>query len=450
MRRPILVLSSSVVLVVVSGACGGCSDDPPAVPRDAGIDGKDAADTSALDSTPCTAPARPSFVPPSWTAFDGLAPCSGLYVPTTKADLPSAFVWEACGPEAVPQVSGCRRLKSAFDGEPTNGDANTSSSGEVTILQVSGFKDEGGLFKVGAPDGTIGSAIAWTKAKAGAWYQPTIPLTQSIAAPFWLLEVRWLPTVAPIGYVAGRLDDPKGPSNLVAQQFDTTVRYALGVGQPGILHWNLGNIELLDFDTGKHLTDITSPAANGGLAQGALRFFGNTLTWVGNSNRTLIARRWDVGDTNPTDFIDYRPDDDHAAGNLATDGKVLVWLEGHGPEQINGAFWTTGDYWMAPLVKDPKALAPKRIRSELPNAVGQLPLVVGCGMVTTANSKGTRIVRLADGYSTFLPGDPKTSWNWLHPLAITCNEIFIRTGYKADTGLVRIPIASLPFADPPD
>lgn len=49
-----------------------------------------------------------------------------------------------------------------------------------------------------------------------------------------------------------------------------------------------------------------------------------------------------------------------------------------------------------------------------------------------------------------LPSDPKKSWNWEDALAIRCTEIFVRTGYKAETGVVRLPLASLAFAEPPD
>lgn len=446
MRRVLLIASAAGV--GVAAACGACGDSP-ATPTDAGAGADVQADVrDAKDEpTPCTPKPRPSYVPNGWVPWDAFAGCSGMYVPTKESDLPAPFEWEACDSQVVPQLAGCRQVKArAGDVPGTRYDAALDSNAKVLIIQTAGAGTPVAAHteRIGEADGPMRSAVMSTFGSLG--YITNDALLQSLFPPFWIATVTSFAISETVGYVGGRIDTV---APTVAGNYESTFSsHGFIVGPHGILHGPNGALfELLDFDTGARIEDITTGSQDEGLGQSFPWFFGDSLAWGASSGRVSVVRRWDFGTPGPKNFIDYRPDPDHAAGNLGSDGKDMVWLEGHGP-QISNAFWTTGDVWTSPYAATKADLKPRRLRSEIPNTVGLTPARVGCGIAGLNNGLGARIIRLSDGYSTFLKVD--VDWVWSEVLVITCNEIFLRGSYKGLGRLLRIPVASLPFADLPD
>ncbi|CAN5520493.1 hypothetical protein BH09MYX1_BH09MYX1_01160 [soil metagenome] len=233
---------------------------------------------------------------------------------------------------------------------------------------------------------------------------------------------------------------------LSGRQWTTTVGNS--VGAPGLAFMsNNAEIDLLSADDPtKKLADIITPTRSGPFGNSFPEFFGDSLYWFGNANRRALQRRWDK-DTGPVDFIDYK-DDDHGAGNLGTDGVDMVWMESHGPA-TQSALWTSADYWTSPYAKNEADLKPRRLRSEIPNALAGEAIVVGCGRAAYFPATGFRIINLKDGTSWFFP-QQFDGWNWLTALALTCDEVFIRTASAKGPTITRIPIANLGPASPAD
>jgi hypothetical protein len=372
-----------------------------------------------------------------------------MYVPTKDSELPAPFEWEACDSQVAAPPAGCRQLKARAGDVPGTGyDAALDSNGKVIIIQTSGIGTPmtAHTERIGEADGPMHSALMSTFDSFG--YVTGAALLQSLFPPYWIAEVISLLTKATVGYVGGRIDTV---APTVAGNYGLMSNsHGFIVGPHGILHMpNNFLLELLDFDTGVHIEDITTGAQDEGLGQSFPWFFGDSLGWGASSGRVSVVRRWDFGAPGPKNFIDYRPDPDHAAGNLGSDGKDMVWLEGHGPN-VSNAFWTTADMWTSPYAATKADLKPRRLRSDIPNTVGLTPARVGCGMAGIDNGLGARITRLSDGYSTFLKVDSTVNWAWSEVLVVTCNEIILRGSYKGIGRLLRIPVASLPFADPPD
>jgi hypothetical protein len=102
-------------------------------------------------------------------------------------------------------------------------------------------------------------------------------------------------------------------------------------------------------------------------------------------------------------------------GQLGTDGRDLVWLEVDGVVRPPAA--VAARIMTAPIVAEPSALRPRRVRSELGPASGfyftYAPFIVGCGYAARSNDQAIRIVRLSDGWSWLLPLKTYAGWDWL-------------------------------------
>jgi hypothetical protein len=77
------------------------------------------------------------------------------------------------------------------------------------------------------------------------------------------------------------------------------------------------------------------------------------------------------------------------------------------------------------------------------------PIVVGCGHAAFFPSNGVRIVNMNDGSSWFL-AEPANGWNWSTALALTCDEVFLRTASPKGASITRLPIANLGPSTPAD
>ena len=78
------------------------------------------------------------------------------------------------------------------------------------------------------------------------------------------------------------------------------------------------------------------------------------------------------------------------------------------------------------------------------------PFVVGCGHAVRSVPARARIVRLSDGRSWLLENREGTPWRWSTPIAVTCDELFIRVSAGGKVRLARIRLSALGPGLPPD
>lgn len=448
----VLLSTAALAPGLGGGACAGCGDSrvlPDSGAADGGDASQDAARDAVPDVVPCVPRPRPSYVPQGWVPWDKFVPCSGMYVPTSAADLPPPLQWEDCGPNVSPPVSGCQRIANPpnISGRAGVVAPNGAQVDLIVAEGYTGYRDHNTILTADVT-GNVHSALMSTWVDMGAFgegYSVGLALVQSMALPFWIGLVQNLAWGGHTeGYVAGRTSSI-APD--VAQRFWDGESHDFIIGQPGILHYGgPRGLELLDFDTGAFAVAVPNPAQSSGVGNTFAHFEGGDLFMFGSAGRLALQRRW-RRDSGTVDFIGYY-DPDHGAGDLGTDGVDMVWLESHGPK-TQSAFWTTADYWTSPYANEKKDLVPRRLRSEIPNVLAGDVIKVGCGRAALVTAYGLRVVRLSDGWSWFLPTDGK-GWSWVTALGVTCTHVYVRVGYKAATWLARLPVASLGAGDPPD
>ena len=269
-------------------------------------------------------------------------------------------------------------------------------------------------------------------------------LSPSMNSQRWVLRVLENASANGGGYIGGTFADVR-PT--IHGRFSSSIVHSAVVGDLGIL--DIANntiISLLDFDSGIKLTDIKTPS----LPMSFEWMFRANVFWQGNAGREGAVGRW-TPDGGAIDFIRYGSDPNHPAADLGTDGTDMVWLEGHGDATDAGPY-TSVDYWTAPYVSDPSALAPRRLRSETTTAILGTPIAVGCGYAAYAPAgfvNGLRVVRLSDGWSWFLPN--VTGWYWSQALALSCSEVFASVQISGPIAtLARVALAQLGAGSPPD
>ncbi|CAN5685235.1 hypothetical protein BH09MYX1_BH09MYX1_61800 [soil metagenome] len=421
-----------VVSLIALQACSACSSEPTPVRPDASHDASDGAVDVQNEAAPCAPKARPAFVPDGWVEWNGYAPCAGFYVPTSETQLPAPVKWEDCPSEATPKVQGCRSI--ALDPAGTGGsglDVALDALGKPVLTFGQDYATHQ-IYRVAHADGAVHSSILASDVKNYSLLHAGI---RSVAGAHWAFGVMVSLKTAN-GVIVGSTNNP---APTAGRRWSTSVGNS--IGGPGLANMtSTAAIDLLSADDpSEKLGTIITPAQTGTIGNSGPVFFGSSLFWFGNANRRAIQRRWD-DDTGPVEFIDYN-DDDHGAGNLGTDGVDMVWIESHGPA-TKDAFWTTADYWTSPYAKNKADLKPRRLRSEIPNALVGDAVVVGCGRAAFFPSNGLRIINLKDGTSWFLP-EPANGWNWSTALALTCDEVFVRTASAKGSTISRLPIANL-------
>lgn len=132
----------------------------------------------------------------------------------------------------------------------------------------------------------------------------------------------------------------------------------------------------------------------------------------------------------------YPASEGRAAGNLGSDGKVLVWSEGEGRDE-DGRFARS---WIvaAPVSKPEQA---RRVAPDVAPHVGAAPFSMGCGWAGHRVPGGALLVDLASGETMQLSDRPALRWGSV--LAISCDEAFVTFAGTEGTGLARIPRRTL-------
>lgn len=146
-------------------------------------------------------------------------------------------------------------------------------------------------------------------------------------------------------------------------------------------------------------------------------------------------------------LVRWYGDKTKGAGNIGTDGKLLVWTfgEGKGPGDDK---YPTRSIMVAPYTTNQLALQPKRLRSDL-GVLDLDPFVVGHGYAGhhAYGPQSLLIVRLADGVSWIIPASE--TWWWNRVLGFTKDEVFVSIIWPAPN-IARIRLDSLGPGIPPD
>lgn len=215
----------------------------------------------------------------------------------------------------------------------------------------------------------------------------------------------------------------------------------------------------------------------------------NAWTWEGKLSQNVYAGGTDpdglqphvpivrgkdvfftVGDLQLCGVMSWRPDPGlrpllrwygdptRAAGNFGTDGKDMVWTQSQGA----GACLNDGpnpEVWTAPYTTDPAIVqaTAHRVRKDV-RGMSAESFVVANGYAARCDSFGfpatlsLSIVRLSDGYSWIVPGDPAGNTHlFTKAIGITESEVFVFGYVKGMSSTVfRIRLDSLGPGTPPD
>ncbi len=411
------VAASALLLGVVAA----CSHDAPATPSDAGKDSAEAGAPDGGDSAvACTPATRPASVPVGWETEKTYWPCCGIYVPTTKEQMPEPIVWEPCDAPEVPPTWKCRQMK--VDWTPPK-EATTAVAAAIMMgwLNPNGgvtfafdrWKEEGIYRLFADADGPVRAAVL-----ANQWKYCN-PYTESVGSGYYAYKVMEGSVMG--GAIVGKLDELQP---LYTVRSEEMVHSGFSVGSYGVMH--IGNGQQIsvrpwtDLDTSIF---VASPATQKGRQQNMAHFFGDALFWnsfTGSSPSELMVWTPDGG---TQALVSTEPDWTKGVLAMSTDGKDMVWSYGENRTKPSDPFGT--NYIMtAPYTTDPKAIQPRKVRSTGAYGIGS-QYAVGCGYAARGmafdQSKGMlEIVRLSDGVAWYLDG--KT---WHVPIAVTCDEVFI-------------------------
>lgn len=408
------------------------------------------ADPGSLRATPLNAPtpsvgcgASTRGVPSGWQPHT-LYNSRCVFVPPSDAALPPPLVWQDCAVKA-PSVKGCRELAITWE---TDDPLNVTGGEDHAVVEADGtvvlelrnmyIDNAHGLAAamdlVAEADGRVRQAL-WD------------PYDDARTPPFWLLgggvtegkatwalyeytssssatarrgafggndEVRVPPVIFPLD--AGRGVAVPGPSY-----------YAESVQPLHVWGWDGRDYGKLDGSD-----EINQPA-----------WAGDVLYWSRELGSTAELRIW-TKERGSTLLRGFGQDRGRAAAHLGTDGKDMVWLEGSGRDDASpDSTFPTRAIYTAPFTTDPEKLAPRRLRSWLPEDIqNSHPPAVGCGMAAlwaprSGNARDPYgifhdilLVRLSDGVAWRIESPATYDFGaaWTTPLALTCHELFAVAG----------------------
>jgi hypothetical protein len=143
---------------------------------------------------------------------------------------------------------------------------------------------------------------------------------------------------------------------------------------------------------------------------------GHVYFEVGDAKRRAILSWSEETGSRP---LRRHADDAHrVAGNLGSDGDVLVWTEAEAPDD-DGRFarsWVV----VAPVASPDQA---RPVAPDSAPAVGAAPFAVGCGLAGHRTPEGALVVDLASGATRLLQSSSGLRWG--NVVAVSCDEIFV-------------------------
>ena len=454
-------MASAAALVRASSGCSGevaagPSGDagPEATIADARLD-RSAPEEEASYPTPFE----------GWDLYPDYDPRCEFYVPRSAAYLPPPIKWEPCRSNPETATKACRQM--VFDWDPPKSsprqwttpgvDAIRSSNGRINLMTARAVDGDRIRF-VADVDGPVHMAIRQK-------FSPRCALAETwsdgdyYAYAVYDSEAKGELSSYGGGAIGGRIGDLR-PKTL--KHYHDDVSRGFITGNPGLLELALGKMTLNSWVDGSVKTQVWSSAQDDGLGQNFMFFHGPALLW--QSNTEVFHKLKVFTEAEGTkDLIGNTTDFTVGTADIGSDGKVLVWLEGSSRPQSNGVFPNVAIV-TSPYTTDPTKLQRRVLRTDVSGygfATG--PFKVGCGYAARVGflkvgadlAQGTMLIRLSDGAVWKLPDGPTADWGWRFPLAVTCDEIFVRV---ADTppgnashhfNVARVRIDSLGTPTPP-
>lgn len=430
--------TASLLLAITGAAalmrCGaGCSTEPAAAAPDASLDAP-LADVR-VDRTPPELDAAHASPFEGWDHYVDYDPFCEFYVPHARENLPAPIRWEPC--RANPETTGkaCRQMVLDWDLPDFVQDrispgtrALRRPNGKVVLLTARAQRD-GTFHLTSEPDGPVLTAIREQRTSRCALGE-AVSDGDHYAYRVYDSEAKGELSSYGGGALGGSLDDLR-PT--VLRHYHDSFTRSFIAGDPGLLEVSGGLMSLLSWKDGSLVKDIWSSSQDKGLAQNYQFFQGQTLFWASDSSAVNKQKVYTAA-AGVKDFLSFGDDFTKGAADLGTDGQSLVWIEGYNRPEPNGVFPDITAF-VAPFTTDPSQLVKRALRSDLSGyPFGTGPFVVGCGYAARSTfmkrdgglENGTLVIRLADGYAWHLPDGPGVDWGWRDPIAVTCNELFIK------------------------
>ncbi|MBX3191010.1 MAG: hypothetical protein KF819_28700 [Labilithrix sp.] len=373
-----------------------------------------------------------------WRVLDDYDGCT-IHYPGSRAVLPPPIRWQPCGDHSEAATPACRAMVLDWERRPLarewiHGASTAFRRADGTLaLMIGRLQDDATYGVVADVDGPVLAAAR------------TVPSQCGLAGGrsdgdhyFWTVSNFFVDS-ALSGAIGGSVTELR-PKVLAREGRGIPVHAA---GRPGYLKDFSGIASWAD---GSAVATFSPSEPRPGKGP---RFAGDHLLWCNDDGFGVYTLAWG-GRT--LVFHD-------GMRSLGTDGTDLVWLEGSaaGP---NGVF-TNVRIVTSPFTADPAQIQRRVLRTDLDgHAAASNDFVVGCGYASRmaylkrdgANVYGLLLVRVSDGYAWHLPTVPESGFLWQSPLAVTCDEIFLRGqeldgdgGFRSNIARVRIDSLGAPM-----
>jgi hypothetical protein len=431
----IAAIAAITPIAAITAGCGRAAPDPTAQSRGADV-----------------AAEVPASVPPTWRRFLEWSPDCPLWLPPAADELPAPIRWEPCAAD-LPGRPSCRQLVIDWNHQGNPGIAlspSLSVDGGVARLFLTrvAVVDRGGPSSylewiVGEVDGPLGFAMR--QAIDGRW--------RCVATEQQLREGRFGIRLRGDGRGPGLRSDVD--ALLLGRVGQLRPAVVLRDTTPATASWSVGARWLVRGAAPSRELFLHSPDLNARLLHstagdpdrlapvgGMPLVVGDDLVYevAGSGGHALMAYDPERG---PHALVRHG-DASRGDGNAGTDGKHLVWTRGEGGRP--GEVHPRRSILAADYTTDPRALRPRRLRSD-PNPVlgaGPMRFAVGCGFAgrNASPPRDLLLVRLADGVSWQLAGS--ADWSWGQLLGFTCEEAFATVFSKTQgVSIARVRLDSL-------
>jgi hypothetical protein len=464
MRRPLAALLSLLAAAAVVRGGAGCSS---AAVGDAAADASSDAVGADVRVDRAPPPDEDATYPSpfdGWDLYPDYDPQCQFYVPKARENLPPPILWEPCRANPETATKSCRQMVFDWQPRPTLTEFITPStrafrraSGAV-VLMTSRFRDDGTFRLVAEADGPVLVAVREQDPRRCVLGEERSD-GEHYAYRVLDREAKGEVTSYGGGALGGRLDELR-PTTL--RHYHDTLTRGFIAGGPGLLEVSGGVMDLYSWKDGSLIKRVFSSDQDNGLAQNYQFFHGDTLFWASDTDAINKQKVYtELGGAR--DILSFGSDTSRGIADLGTDGQNLVWIEGTDRPQSFGVFPNVTAF-VSPYTTDPAQIQKRALRSDLSGyPFGTSPFVVGCGYAARAVEmkrdggfqSGTLLIRLSDGYAWHLPDGPGVDWGWRTPLAITCDEIFVRVAERPTpsatprTTVARVRLDSLGAPTPP-
>ena len=437
-----LAFGSVVVASGLLAVAHGCSSPSGATAgaADAGSDAELTPEATVGDATHCVIPPKPAAVPEGWDLYTDYDPCCLLYAPTAPQYLPPPLQWTSCSAAWKADGGVCRMLDQPSAGSPT---LSASVHNGVVSLLTTELVGSVYAHVVADADGPVHQAMMQASGSCG-------PSPQDMRDGKYVFQIYNVDTFNGGGFLAGDVDEFR-PS--FVHHFNDAITHGVVVGQLGVL--DVDETDALTLYRWDQSSKVISNPQDVGLEKSFPFFSADALFWGATTSTTLRVAGYTDGN-GATDLLSFGADWSHGAGDLGSDGKDMVWIEGSGRAGPLSDF-DSGSFMTSTFTTDPSHVVKRRLRSEDSKGMSASPTTVGCGYAARSSIDGSghvngiRIVRISDGVSWSLVSNTTAPWIWIHPLALTCDELFAAVGTGPDTNNVaRVQISSLGPGVPAD